>query len=554
MSKRGRPRRSVGVILCALMLQACWSTSTTVRREQRGDVRRSEVPIERSQWPYRIATSLSAEGVVVVLSRLRCVTQTNTPITVQNETTRSPSVLGTVVMGGVGAGLLGLGAWTWGRRGEFASVCPSSDPDCTTRDKAEVGAVTLGVLGTAAITYGVVNLFLPSHTETAVIEHRDETTASTPHDCPTPVSPIPLELQLPGGTNLQATTNESGRALFSITAERRATFVAGDVARLVIANRVAGDPIALSASSATTPIRAAATASATLGVARPTDGCIAGYVYAAADDNALASDYSGAPPVQSLWNCGWNVSVPQGAVGFTGLDVGASYAVRHQGLFSAAAAGRYTFPVQASHAYRMRVDGQLVEPGAAIDLSTGQHSMLVEYAYPAGSQFNLNIQIAFNGGAPQPWTFERGSPNYATQGVRYVGAEPLHDDYQSFASVADQEIRISEQIHFKTDSDELIRDDSSEAVLFAVAKLLSDHPEIASVEVQGHTDDQGNAAHNVDLSKRRANVVRQWLIDAGIAPHRLTARGFGKAQPIAQNTSAEGRALNRRVQFVIQRP
>ena len=85
-----------------------------------------------------------------------------------------------------------------------------------------------------------------------------------------------------------------------------------------------------------------------------------------------------------------------------------------------------------------------------------------------------------------------------------------------------------------------------------MAKILSEHAEIARVEIQGHTDDQGSADHNLDLSNRRAEAVRTWLVRAGIAPHRLAARGYGKNQPIATNATAAGRALNRRVQFVIE--
>ena len=69
--------------------------------------------------------------------------------------------------------------------------------------------------------------------------------------------------------------------------------------------------------------------------------------------------------------------------------------------------------------------------------------------------------------------------------------------------------------------------------------------------VEGHTDSQGSASSNQDLSQRRAEAVRDYLVSRGIAGDRLTAQGFGPSRPIADNGTAEGRANNRRVEIVI---
>lgn len=71
------------------------------------------------------------------------------------------------------------------------------------------------------------------------------------------------------------------------------------------------------------------------------------------------------------------------------------------------------------------------------------------------------------------------------------------------------------------------------------------------VLIEGHTDDRGSANLNQALSQRRAEAVRQALIEEGIDPARLTAIGHGKDQPVADNATAEGRARNRRVEIVI---
>jgi OmpA-OmpF porin, OOP family len=84
-----------------------------------------------------------------------------------------------------------------------------------------------------------------------------------------------------------------------------------------------------------------------------------------------------------------------------------------------------------------------------------------------------------------------------------------------------------------------------------VAAVINSHPEIQRIQVQGHTDSQGNDAYNLGLSKRRAGQVMQYLIKKGVASTRLESEGYGETQPIADNKSVQGRATNRRVVFAI---
>jgi OOP family OmpA-OmpF porin len=81
-----------------------------------------------------------------------------------------------------------------------------------------------------------------------------------------------------------------------------------------------------------------------------------------------------------------------------------------------------------------------------------------------------------------------------------------------------------------------------------VARALLAQPELA-VEIQGYTDSIGSAAYNLKLSQRRADAVKTYLTNQGISAASLTARGYGKADPVASNDTAEGRAENRRVAF-----
>lgn len=102
-------------------------------------------------------------------------------------------------------------------------------------------------------------------------------------------------------------------------------------------------------------------------------------------------------------------------------------------------------------------------------------------------------------------------------------------------------------IHFDTDSAKL-RPDSMPA-LNAVLGLLNNHP-ASQWMIAGHTDNQGNAAHNQTLSESRAASVIAWLKVHGVAARRLGAQGFGASRPVADNSTESGRALNRRVEVM----
>jgi outer membrane protein OmpA-like peptidoglycan-associated protein len=87
-----------------------------------------------------------------------------------------------------------------------------------------------------------------------------------------------------------------------------------------------------------------------------------------------------------------------------------------------------------------------------------------------------------------------------------------------------------------------------------VANALIKEDPLSKIVVEGHTDSQGAAPYNLDLSQRRAQAVRDYLVTRGIASDRITAQGLGLTRSVAENTSAEGRANNRRVEIVIQPP
>ena len=101
-------------------------------------------------------------------------------------------------------------------------------------------------------------------------------------------------------------------------------------------------------------------------------------------------------------------------------------------------------------------------------------------------------------------------------------------------------------IHFDTGKATIQPD--SEQTLTQIVQLLKDSPDL-KLRVEGYTDNVGQAAANQTLSEARAQAVMAWLVGHGVQAARLAAKGFGPANPVADNTTDEGRAKNRRVEL-----
>jgi OOP family OmpA-OmpF porin len=129
--------------------------------------------------------------------------------------------------------------------------------------------------------------------------------------------------------------------------------------------------------------------------------------------------------------------------------------------------------------------------------------------------------------------------------------DPTENGCPKAVRVQGEQIVILQQVTFKTASD--VIDPGSFGLLQQVMEVIQQHPEIARVAIDGHTDDQGNVQANLDLSRRRAASVLRWMSERGIDARRLEARGFGPKRPIADNKTEAGRAKNRRVEFQILR-
>ncbi len=108
---------------------------------------------------------------------------------------------------------------------------------------------------------------------------------------------------------------------------------------------------------------------------------------------------------------------------------------------------------------------------------------------------------------------------------------------------------ITEKVYF--DTGRATVKDASLSLLDDVAGILATYDDIERVRVEGHTDSQGSDSSNKELSQARAEAVVEYLVEKGIDGGRLEPVGYGEEQPIADNDSAEGRAENRRVEFLI---
>ncbi len=101
-------------------------------------------------------------------------------------------------------------------------------------------------------------------------------------------------------------------------------------------------------------------------------------------------------------------------------------------------------------------------------------------------------------------------------------------------------------IYFDVDKDTI--KSNSATTLNSAVKVLKEFPDV-NVEISGHTDSDGDRDYNVDLSRRRAESVKKYLVDKGIEANRLHIRGAGPDEPIADNKTKKGKALNRRIEF-----
>jgi len=199
--------------------------------------------------------------------------------------------------------------------------------------------------------------------------------------------------------------------------------------------------------------------------------------------------------------------------------------------------------------------GDATQSGQEQQQTLGQMhaSETAQLAATSGQLGHANMQLVLQGQALQNQDQVLAVEHQRREEAEKRAAKAAAD-LAAFASVKQEArgvvITLSGSVLFVSNKSDLLP--GAQLKLNEVADALTQQDSESKIVVEGHTDSQGGAPYNQDLSQRRAQSVRDYLLTRGIASDRLTAQGFGLTRPIADNATAEGRANNRRVEIVVQ--
>jgi len=171
----------------------------------------------------------------------------------------------------------------------------------------------------------------------------------------------------------------------------------------------------------------------------------------------------------------------------------------------------------------------------------------------AGRLANANLQLASDSRTIQAQGAALQSETQLRKDADKRAAQSAAD-LAKFASVTHEArglvITLAGGVLFTSGKSDLLP--TAQVKLNEVAKALTEQDPESRMSVEGFTDSQGTPAYNQDLSQKRAQSVRDYLVSRGIASDRITAEGFGLNRAIADNHTPEGRANNRRVEIVVK--
>ncbi len=241
------------------------------------------------------------------------------------------------------------------------------------------------------------------------------------------------------------------------------------------------------------------------------------------------------------------VIAPDGQHGYYSLDIASSYGRSRSLLYKIDIPEKHQLKFKSSYVRGVVFDAKTKAPlEASVELKDlrNERSMLQvtsdkvngEYLMVLTEGATYGLFVTREGYVYKSLTFEFEGINTNVEIDVYL------DPIEKGATV------VMNNIFFETDSDVLST--TSKAEIDEVADFLRMNP-ATRIRIEGHTDDTGTAAYNLGLSNRRAEAVKDQLIDLGIAAERVDARGLGMTIPIADNDSALGKATNRRIEFRI---
>jgi outer membrane protein OmpA-like peptidoglycan-associated protein len=176
-----------------------------------------------------------------------------------------------------------------------------------------------------------------------------------------------------------------------------------------------------------------------------------------------------------------------------------------------------------------------------------------QLAATSGQLGRAQMQLALQGQALQTQNQALAAEQQRRAEAEKAAAKAAAD-LAAFASVKQETrgmvISLSGSVLFVSNKSDLLPE--AQIKLNEVADALTKQDSESKIVVEGHTDSLGGAPYNQELSERRAQSVRDYLVTRGIAADRLSSHGFGLTRPISDNGTAEGRANNRRVEIVVQ--
>ncbi|HEY5956195.1 MAG TPA: OmpA family protein [Polyangiaceae bacterium] len=219
-------------------------------------------------------------------------------------------------------------------------------------------------------------------------------------------------------------------------------------------------------------------------------------------------------------------------------------------------------PVTRDLAYTAERRAQIAESRArAMQVSSDKENVVDQMHDATAAQGKLNAaqlgranqQLATKDQALQAQSVALSNETQRRQEADKRAAQSAAD-LAKFASVKQETrgmvITLSGSVLFTTGKAELLP--AAQLKLNDVATALTQQDAESKMVVEGYTDSQGAVAYNQELSQKRAQTVRDYLVTRGIASDRITAEGFGLSRAIGDNSTAEGRANNRRVEIVVK--
>jgi len=177
------------------------------------------------------------------------------------------------------------------------------------------------------------------------------------------------------------------------------------------------------------------------------------------------------------------------------------------------------------------------------DLKPGSYDVQVKVADRLGNQSNdvSNGEVWIKTAVPKPKAVPKAAPKAKAEKPK----EPSVSDCQREFTAA----LSGQSVVFKTNKAQITA--ASDGLLARLAEIAKACP-LAKIEISGYTDSQGSDTFNQSLSEARASSVVDALVSRGVAKKRLRAVGHGERRPVANNSSDEGRALNRRIEFKVE--